>query len=1182
MRSVKALLICTALCCIIAVSMIIGINIAWNNSPLSSAPEQSANSLVTNNLEVSVEQINLDGTLTAIEKDNLLFGEDTVWTPGHAEIVYLVVTNKEETVVNYSIGVNFADSAAAKNAAGEEVKLSDVLHFGIVDSLNDFYGEPADAIADLGVSKALSSGFSRVGAIDAEGIEILAVLVYLPESAGELTGGEISLGLSLYVTSPLVEEEIAPVIPNYFTGSVNAPAVDTNGATTESVTIGEDSKISAVLPEGVKLENGATELSLSVNGVAESEANITANHRSEVVNAVDVHIDGIAEDNTVPMAIVLNGFLPKGLNSNNVKLYHVEDGVTNEMVLVDNPKNHNEFAYDPATGDVVITIASFSEIVLYGDTTGAWDGETFDYTWYNADATELAIANASQFAAFRNIVDGGYYDKNWNWVEVAQDSFEGQKITLSADINLNSHLFDPIGWGYDNTAWNRNGAVGKVFKGHFDGDNHTIYGLYQNGWDLDPDKTNYSNYTYTNCGFGLFASALDATFENLNINGADIRVECVETGVIVGLAQGSCTFRNINILGCRAANYQRPVGGVVGEVSPKMVNGVAQEGDASKHTFDNVYVDSNTVVGSMWGDFDAPVGGVIGAYWDDAGKTTVEMKNVTVACRLDVYNDVTSTYQWYAYRRAGMLIGNTDQSEKNENGTNIASTKINGVDFLTCSDVTVCYGEWANYHYCEFNKANPHWPWVRVEPGEYCEGYSNPRWGRPIDPNTGNPVTDSVHDHGEGEGHMQLIEFHQLYGGGQGVYGAKTHSGVTEGQLYTVTYMDRDEILHVDYVPSNLPYTEDDVWAIENAKAANGDVPSYWVDANNEKFTGFGAGRTANAIVYPKWPDEYVIRCLDDKGNVAYYNFAIVGSNNDTTEDQYVQFAEEINSALVTIQNEVDKDKKVMVMVWKVVDNDNDDTNDTIYETITADIIKSVIKPSNGEGKDFIIEAVPQLQETSITLKKYYDPVTGELVAYHVTEVAQGDDNTSVVIPDYVGNIPVTIIEDGAAEGFDKLHAVTIPSTVENIGNNAFAGKPTFNFLGNPKGETQTFYYEGDPTKFNEQLQKHLDNGESEMFSRLWDSGLGKGTRIFFLKEGKIDPDAGYWELTELQIESRNDGNFFNPNYVILSEEYVWTYYPSVRDKATDFTNEYTGSCDCGCGTRPDEDYWIGVFDTAQ
>jgi hypothetical protein len=122
--------------------------------------------------------------------------------------------------------------------------------------------------------------------------------------------------------------------------------------------------------------------------------------------------------------------------------------------------------------------------------------------------------------------------------------------------------------------------------------------------------------------------------------------------------------------------------------------------------------------------------------------------------------------------------------------------------------------------------------------------------------------------------------------------------------------------------------------------------------------------------------------------------------------------------------------------------------------------------------------------------------------------------------------------------------------------------------------ETQTFYYNGDPTRFNEQLQEHLANGESDMFSRLWDSGLGKGSRIFFLKEGKVDPDVGYWELTKVQIEK--GGNFWSPT--LKSEEYVWTYYESVRDKATAFTNEYTGKCDCGCGTRPDEAYWTGVF----
>jgi hypothetical protein len=99
------------------------------------------------------------------------------------------------------------------------------------------------------------------------------------------------------------------------------------------------------------------------------------------------------------------------------------------------------------------------------------------------------------------------------------------------------------------------------------------------------------------------------------------------------------------------------------------------------------------------------------------------------------------------------------------------------------------------------------------------------------------------------------------------------------------------------------------------------------------------------------------------------------------------------------------------------------------------------------------------------------------------------------------------------------------------------------------------------------------------LFSEKWDSGLGEGSRIFFLKEGKVDPDAGYWQLTKATITKDNTGSFFSPNFVFVSEDYVWTYYESVRDKEADFTEEYTGKCDCGCGTRPDEAYWIDAFD---
>ena len=1158
LHSVIALL----LCC----SMLIGTTFAWFTDEVVSGN----NIIRAGNLDIEMYWTDdlTTGTWYNAEKDgeNTPFDYD-LWEPGYTEVRYVKIVNAGSLALKYSL------TLAPVGVVGKLAEVIDV-----------FYAENVTAnIADrtlggmkhMGLLKdTIRGGEAAKGELLPNNETIVAIAMHMDEEAGNIYQGE-SIGdgftFKLIATQMAKESdsfgsdydanaEWPYVSIKYAISKSIADKIDpVTGGLSESVMIGDTTNAQyAQIPASVKLVDGADKLTFTVTSMEKPNADVNKTSRDEILRSIDIHVDGIAEDNTVPMTFVLKELFPKGLNGNNVKLYHVENSVTKEMTLVDTPVSHNEFSYDPLTGDAVITIASFSEVATYADTDAGWDGKTVDYTWYDADAAELTIANANQFAAFRNIVDG----VEINGVYVIDD-FKNQKITLNADINLNDHNFDPIGWGYDNGAWNRNKVDGKVFKGTLDGNYNTIYGLKQNGWDLDPDKENYSNYTYTNCGGGLFAAALDATFENLTIDGADIVFECVEIGVLVGLAQGNCTFEDINILGCKIANYQRPAGGVVGEVSPKIENGTAV---ASIHTFTNVYVDSNTVVGSLWGDFDAPVGGVIGAYWDDAGKTTVNMNKVTVACRLDVYNDVTSTYQWYAYRRAGMLIGNTDRSEKNANGTNIASTKINGTEYLTCSDVIVYYGEWANYHYCEFNKANPNWPWVRVEPGENCSGYSNPRWGRPIDSTTGQPVTDSVHEHGEGEGHLQLIEFHQLYGGGQGVYGQAIHPGVSEG-IYTVTYMDRGEVLHVDYVTDNTVAYDcahvdgNGIWPVGNVKDANENSPSYWVKGDNSKFEGVGAGNTANVIVYPKWPNEYTIRCLDTYGNPAYYAFV---TDDNTTDAEYEAIATAINNALANIQNEVDKDKKVMIIVWQ--------NGDSTLSNVTV----SDIKNSVSAKKDFILEAVPQLQNTSIVLEKYYDPVTGELVAYHVIDVNRNDSNTSIVIPDYVGKTPVTQISAGMADGFKNLHATTIPGTIKKIGDNAFASatvNKTFGTLG--KLESQTFYFDGNYEEFNAYFNAHM-NGDYSVFSQKWASGLSEETRIFFLKEGKIDVEAGYWQLTEANIEKDNTGSFLRPNFVIVSEEYVWTYYPG--PVSSSFTDEYTGKCDCGCGTRPDESYWTGVF----
>ena len=1162
MKHTKQALFHSIVALILCCSMLVGTTFAWFTDEVTSG----VNKIQAGNLDIELEYLD-GGDWKPVKSDKSVFPEGILWEPGHTEVVYLRIVNKGNLALKYQLGIGVEGETLSVTESGEVIQLSKYIHFGAVDGVSVPFANRDAARAAVTESKALTAGYTKTGTMTATNeTAYMALVVYMPESVGNeanhATGADapsIDLGIRLLATQ--LNSEMDSFGSDYdanaawpymsikrsITRSISGKIDAATGNLTETIVFGDaDDAQRAEIPANVKLAAGADELTFSITSMEKPNADVNTSSRDEILRSIDIHVDGIAEDNTVPMTFVLKELFPKGLNDNNVKLYHVEGDETKEMTIVATPVNHNEFSYDPLTGDAVVTIATFSEVATYADTDAGWNGTTV--TPYAVEGNTIKIANAEQFAYFRDQVDAG-------------NDFAGKTVELTADINLNGHNFDPIGWGYENTAWNAGGAEGKVFKGHFNGNYKTIYGLLQSGWDLTNDATG-KPYTYTNCGFGLFAAALDATFENLTIDGANIRVECVETGVLVGLAQGSCTFRNINILGCKAANYQRPVGGVVGEVSPKMVDGVAQKGEASKHTFDNVYVDSNTVIGSLWGDFDAPVGGVIGAYWDDAGVTTVIMNKVTAACRLDVYNDVTSTYQWYAYRRAGMLIGDANSSLGNPRDGRTAKA-----GYLTCTDVTVYYGAWAEYTYCEFNKANPNWPWVRVEPGENCSGYSNPRWGRPIDPVTNAPVTDSVHEHGENEGHLQPIPFHQLYGGGQGVYGEDEHQGVAEG-IYTVTYMDHGEVLHVDYVTNNkVAYDCNHVdgtgiWPVTNVKDANNNSPSYWVKADNSKFEGVNAGNTANVIVYPKWPNEYTIRCLDTYGDAAYYAFV---TDDNTTDAEYNAIATNINSTLAAIQNEVDANKKVMIIVWEKADG-----------STTTNVTANDIKKSVQAKKDFILAAVPQLQTTSITLEPVYHETTNELIAYKVTAVAQNDTNTSVVIPDYVGKIPVTIIQDSAAEGFKNLHAVTIPGTIENIGDYAFAKatvNKTFGSLG--KLETQTLYYDGSYEEFNAALRAHL-NGDYSVFSEKWDSGLSESTRIFFLKEGKVDLSAGYWQLTEANIEKDNIGSFFSPNFVIVSEEYVWTYYENVSQA---FGDEYTGKCDCNLNhNRPDEAYWTGVF----
>jgi len=366
-----------------------------------------------------------------------------------------------------------------------------------------------------------------------------------------------------------------------------------------------------------------------------------------------------------------------------------------------------------------------------------WDG-TADTSWYNDTDTDFSLNTAEQLAGLAELVDGG-------------NAFAGKTIKLDADMDLYAEdengdpiSFEPIGSFSDNEA----------FEGTFDGQGHTISDLHQNGWALQNGYWDGPEY-----GMGLFSLVENAVIKNINFDGASLPSEANIMGVVAGGA-ANCVFENISITDAYLGNHSWYSGGVIGWA----------EGDVKLINCD---IDANSVVSSQWGDFNNANGGLIGGI-DPAA--TIYLKDCDVTCVIDAYNDVTSAYEWYSYRNCGMLIGDTGQ-KYDPDGDNVGDAIAPNV---TCENVTVTYGDWANYHYCEFRSSG--YPFCRVEAGESTGAYGNARVGEYSDAN-GNKVVDDSHVHNDGEKHNELIVFDQLYGGETGdrycTYGTATHPGVT-------------------------------------------------------------------------------------------------------------------------------------------------------------------------------------------------------------------------------------------------------------------------------------------------------------------------------------------------------------------------------------------------------------------
>ena len=483
------------------------------------------------------------------------------------------------------------------------------------------------------------------------------------------------------------------------------PSFTIDKTTTQEVNLTNDKGATAVVPSGATLSSNTStsDLALKVTNLEKSNSNITL-QKGEEQKSVDVHVEGISTSNTVPVIVTVKKMAEAGLNNGNLKLYHVENGKTNAMTQVatlEEVDKHNEFYYDPATGDVTMALATFSEVALVSETDKAWEGN-YVYDWYtkNPDAEVFEIANADQLAAFGKIV-GGMAEG------IERNSFEGKTVKLLSDINLAdgenwanikelensnnniSKIFHPIGYYYTEDK-NGDGTTGDYystvysFKGTFDGNGHTISNFYHNTWEI---KGDYDG-NYYDVAMGLFGYVVNGTVKNLTVDNFSSDGEFTPTGVIAAYAENS-DFINIAVTDCNPRVYNTGNGGIIGVAG--------STGDKTqKIILRNITVDNSNKITALWGSWDVACGGLVGMFRGNDTGGTIEFDNCHVAAQIDVFNDVCANYQYYAYRYSGMFIGSVRTNVTNEQGQTVPNTIG-----ITTKNCTVEFDDWNDYYYCE-------------------------------------------------------------------------------------------------------------------------------------------------------------------------------------------------------------------------------------------------------------------------------------------------------------------------------------------------------------------------------------------------------------------------------------------------------------------------------------------------
>ena len=591
LTSVMALFLCFA--------MLTGTTFAWFTDQETSAN----NRIVAGNLDVDLLMYNGTSYVSIANANGDIFktgatannSNATLWEPGKTQVAYLRIENKGNLDLKYQV------SLKVDNVAHD---LYEVMEYAIVPN----------AASGTGVSQWNGGNKVVVGTqlvatettLAAGTYHDFALAIHMLEEAGnKYKNGEVSFDITVEATQLASEfdsfgNDYDVDSPFITKTTLNIPTDKiTNGAITEDMMIGsETGNAYAELTAGTKLADGATALTLSTS---KADANTGDDLYAGEVYGFDFSIDGLAGDNTEPVTVTKKAALPTGLT--NVVGYHKGTLFT-------------DFTYDPATGDVTVTVATFCNFTfvacekLENVSDGLYKDSSDVYYVYNANGLEtlnkkLAIAKTkiSEIQLMNNI---DFTGKTWTTVDNHADTITGYLSSINgngytiSNLTINGQaMFSRFAGIYgmtikdltfDNATVNSNGTINtsiltvqcykNVLLDNVDVKNSTIIG----GYKVAPLIATVYNES---------SSSITATLKNCDVSNTTVTATAYDfctTGMVAfvyaddndKIVFENCTITDValyapNVYTAHAAVYTTGSSTLFNEVEGVTVNNVTFE-----------------------------------------------------------------------------------------------------------------------------------------------------------------------------------------------------------------------------------------------------------------------------------------------------------------------------------------------------------------------------------------------------------------------------------------------------------------------------------------------------------------------------------------------------------------------------------------------------------------------------